>query len=189
MSGCAFCGQGLRDPLARWLGDDQPSADTEKGRCTLSDNGWAAERAGHHPLEVGSIERIAPADLGPLVDDADPPLQSACADGLVEELGPSLVGLEEHQGYRRPVGGDHQTGQSTPRSQVDQAGYPGPHFSPDQVGEPLGVLQVPFDWSRAEKTGLSGRLEHPKESRTVRSLLVGGRQPTPGCQPAGAMTM
>jgi len=123
---------------------------------------------------MGSIPRIAAADFSSLMDNTDPFLEPARAYGLLEEQGPSLIGLQEHQGCGRPVRGDHQAGESTTRSQVDQMRCPGAHFSPDQGGKPFGVVQMTLNGARAKEASLSGGLKHLEKSLPAWSVTAGG---------------
>ena len=65
------------------------------------------------PSKVALYKGSRPTDLGPLVHDAHPLLEGTGGHGSLEELGPALIGLEEHHGGFWPRPGDHKTRKPT----------------------------------------------------------------------------
>ena len=135
-------------------------------RCrTIRDDGWRTERANHNSVESRSVERVSAGDLGPFVSDADTPLKATLAHRPLEELGTTLIGLQQDHGHRRELCGDCQAGQSSARAQIKEVDHVQAQLAPDQRGEPLGVAKMPFDRARTQEARLSSGHEHLGQAR------------------------
>ena len=132
---------------------DEIAPDTEKWCCTLGCDRRPTEGAGDDDVDSSSQGGVGSDLLRSAVGDGYSPVQSDKGDRTLQVFDPPGPGLEQHSldlGQRR---GYDQAGEPAPAAEIQEAARARVEVAQD-LGKPVGVLEVVLDRSGPKKTEL-----------------------------------